>query len=70
MNIETLTKTVLLVQKFLPRPRSAQKDTASWQGPMVQQEEKKPKENNGSKMEVSRGEKQEACKEKGNETKY
>lgn len=70
MNIETLTKTVLLVQKFLPRPRSAQKDIASWQGPMVQQEEKKPKENNGSKMEVSRGEKQEACKEKGNETKY
>lgn len=37
---------------------------------MVQQKEKKPEENNGSKMEVSRGEKQDACKEKGNETKH
>lgn len=70
MNVETLTKTVLLVQKSLPRPRSAQKDTALWQGPMVQQKEKKPEENNGSKMEVSRGEKKDACKEKGNKTKH
>lgn len=37
---------------------------------MVQQKEKKPEENNGSKMEVSRGEKKDACKEKGNKTKH